>query len=227
MQKKLKKKNKIKIFPVLIFLFICVIGYFLIQFVLDLPTKNIFIYGNSYVSDQEIIDIAGLDNYPSFLSTKISKLKKKIIKNDYIESVDIKRRFFNVFEITVREYHPLFYKDTESKMVFSNTLEKEVDTLYLDIPVLVNYVPDTIYNSFVDKVQKLNKKILEEISEIEYTPNEYDDSRFILYMNDGNYIYINLDRFANLDYYNDIFPTLEGNKGILYLDSGNHFEPFK
>ena len=24
--------------------------------------------------------------------------------------------------------------------------------------------------------------------------------------------------------YNEIYPTLEGKKGILYLDSGNHFE---
>lgn len=227
MPKKLKKKNKIKIFPVLIFLFLCVIGYFLIHFLLGLPTKNIFVYGNSLVSDQEIIDMADLDDYPSFFKTKVSKLENKILKNGYIESVEIKRSFFNVFEIFVKEYSPLFYKDTESKIVFSGNLEKEVDTLYLDIPVLINYVPDTIYDSFVSKVQEMDKKILEEISEIEYNPNEYDDSRFILYMNDGNYVYINLDRFENLDYYNDIYPTLEGKKGILYLDSGNHFEPFK
>ena len=45
-------------------------------------------------------------------------------------------------------------------------------------------------------------------------------------MNDGNHIYINISKLDNLNYYSEIYPTLNGKKGTLYLDSGNHFEPF-
>ena len=49
----------------------------------------------------------------------------------------------------------------------------------------------------------------------------------MLYMIDGNYVYATLTRFDSVNYYNDIYPTLGGKKGILYLDSGNHFQEIK
>ena len=49
----------------------------------------------------------------------------------------------------------------------------------------------------------------------------------MLYMVDGNYVYITLTKFDSINYYNEIYPTLEGKKGILYLDSGNHFVEVK
>ena len=42
-------------------------------------------------------------------------------------------------------------------------------------------------------------------------------------MNDGNYVYITLDKFSNINSYVDIIKNFENKKGILYLDYGNHF----
>ena len=39
-----------------------------------------------------------------------------------------------------------------------------------------------------------------------------------------DYVYITLSKINLINSYNEIYPTLEGKKGILYLDSGNHFE---
>ena len=65
------------------------------------------------------------------------------------------------------------------------------------------------------------------ISEIEYYPNDIDKERFILTMNDGNYVYITLYKTYLVNDYIKILSTLENKKGILYLDSGNYFEIFK
>ena len=62
------------------------------------------------------------------------------------------------------------------------------------------------------------------ISEIEYKPTDLDKERFMFYMSDTNYVYITLSKISLINSYNEIYPTLEGKKGILYLDSGNHFE---
>ena len=62
------------------------------------------------------------------------------------------------------------------------------------------------------------------ISEIEYSKNTYDDKRFLLYMNDGNEVYITISRVDLLNKYIDIVKKLNNKKGILYLDSGNYFE---
>ncbi len=43
-------------------------------------------------------------------------------------------------------------------------------------------------------------------------------------MNDQNLVYINILRLNRLNKYDEILPTFEGNRGILYLDSGNYFE---
>lgn len=43
-------------------------------------------------------------------------------------------------------------------------------------------------------------------------------------MNDGNYVYITTTRLDNINKYENVLLELEGKKGIIYLDSGNHFE---
>ena len=40
-------------------------------------------------------------------------------------------------------------------------------------------------------------------------------------------VYVTLDKIEVINSYNEIVPTLEGKKGILYLDSGNHFQIMK
>ena len=79
-------------------------------------------------------------------------------------------------------------------------------------------------NSFLKKLNTIDRDILSKISEIEYTPNEYDKDLFLFYMNDGNYVYITTTRLLNINKYANVVEKLEGKKGILYLDSGNHFE---
>ena len=91
-------------------------------------------------------------------------------------------------------------------------------------PTLINYVPDTIYLEFIESMKKIDKDILNRISEIKYDPNDVDDRRFLLTMNDGNYVYININRFNNLNMYQKLITKLMGKKGILYLDSGEYFK---
>ena len=57
-----------------------------------------------------------------------------------------------------------------------------------------------------------------------YTPNDFDKDRFLLYMDDGNSVYLTITKFRMLNYYNKVLPQLGDKKGILYLDSGNHFK---
>ena len=79
----------------------------------------------------------------------------------------------------------------------------------------------------VEKYDVIDENIRLMISEIEYYPNDIDKERFILTMNDGNYVYITLYKTYLVNDYIKILSTLENKKGILYLDSGNYFEIFK
>lgn len=223
MAKKIKKKTKIKFIPILIFLLLIVIVFFLVAWFMEVKIKNIYIYDNSIVSDQEIIELANLEDYPSFLKTSTKKVKDKIENNPYIKSVEVKRGFLAVFNIYVTEYDLLFINSNTNKIVVDKDTEVPI-TKEVSLPILVNYVPDTVFPKFIEKMKKVDKEVLDKISHIEYQPNDYDKERFLLYMNDGNSVYVTITRFELINKYNEIYPTLEGKKGILYLDSGNHFE---
>ena len=62
------------------------------------------------------------------------------------------------------------------------------------------------------------------LGEIKYDPNNVDDERFLLFMNDGNYVYINLNKFKSINSYMDIIKKFKTEKGILFLDSGEYFK---
>lgn len=226
MAKIIKKKVKFKVVPFLILCVVLILLYFIVNFSLELKIKNIFIYDNKILSDQEIIELAELEDYPSFFKTIPSKVEKKIKFNSIIKDVSIKRGFFNVLNIYIKEYKILFIKKTNNKLVLENA--SEIDLISdVSAPTLLNEVDNSIYSKFISEMTNINEEVKDKISEIKYIPSEYDKTRFLLYMKDGNFVYININKFNNLNYYNEIYPTLNNKKGTLYLDSGNHFEVFK
>ena len=225
MAKKVIKKKKLRLLPFLIFIIIISIIVFVCLFILDTKVKNIIITGNEILSDDEIIEYAGLSNYPSFYKTLNSNFKDGIKKNPLIKDVDVNRSFYHVIEIKVKEYEILYKREDNGKYVLDNkkeiTLDKE--TPYV-IPRLINEIPSTLLNRFIKYYKRIDLSIREKISEIKYDPNDYDKDRFLLYMDDGNSVYVTITKFERLNYYNDVLPQLDGKKGILYLDSGNHFQ---
>ena len=45
-------------------------------------------------------------------------------------------------------------------------------------------------------------------------------------MNDGNYVYLTLKKFDNINKYVDMIKSFDNKKGILHLDSGEYFKQF-
>lgn len=221
--KKMKKKVKIKVLPILILIIIIglLVGtYYLLSLI---PIQNIYISGNTYLTDQEVIELAGIEDYPSFLQTTISSMKKNIKKSDYIYTVSIKKKLLAKVYLKVEERNLLFRIEDTGKIVLDNQQEIDDNGKY-QLPLLLNYVPDTKYVDFIKGMNQVIPNVKNQISEIRYYPNEQDEDRFLLYMNDGNSVYLTLTKFKQINYYEDVLEKLEGKKGILYLDSGNHFQ---
>ena len=226
MAKKVVKKKKLKIIPFLIVLLVIGGLSFGLYKTMTAKIKNIIISNADYLKDDYIIDLAGIRDYPSFYLTNSLKMKKKLLKSPYIREVKIKREFYHILEIDVTVNRPLFINKDSGMVVFEDKrtiLETEANIVFR-VPRLINYVPDDKYDTFIEKMAKVDKGTLGKISDIEYVPNDYDKDRFLLYMDDGNMVYLTLTKFKQIEYYNDVLEKLEGRKGILYLDSGNHFQ---
>ncbi len=215
---KKKKINLKRIFFSLIFLTIIVL---IIIYILKMPIKNIYIIGNTIVPDKEIISLANIEDYPSFINTYFSNLEEKIQKNDYIKEVTIKRKLLGKLYISVEEYQPLCIY--QNKLVLSSS--KKVENNYnIDyVPYVTNNI-DSIYDELITSFTKIEQTSLQKISHIEYVPNEVDQERLLFYMIDSNYVYINLSKIDKINKYNSIVSKMEDKKGIIYLDSGDYVE---
>jgi len=227
MAKKVIKKQKLKISSVLIVIAIIVFLFFLIKWILSFKIQNIFVIGTDKLNDEYIISEAGLNDYPSYFKNFSFSIENRLKYNPYIKEVNVDKSFFGVVNINIVESEVLFFREYDKKYVLDNG--EVLDSLLYDYsPVrIINYVPDLIYEQFYKKFSLLDVDVRNKISQIKYNPSDYDDGRFLIYMCDGNYVYVTISKFDSLNYYNDIYPTLEGKKGILYLDSGNHFQEIK
>lgn len=223
-KKKKKRKVRLKIKNILIFLSIILIFLAVIYYVLQIPIKNIYISGNKILDDETVIELAKLSNYPSFLLTSTSEIKRNLSKSDYINNIKISKKLGNVIDIKVEEYKALALTNNGQRVILSSGKIIENKDNITDVPVLNNNISDKVFNYFIKKFSGVNDNILRQISQLEYSPVSVDDKRFLLYMDDGNMIYITLTKIDKLNKYNAIKDKMDNQTGLIYLDSGDYVE---
>lgn len=217
-----EKKRRIKVRNVfsvmLLSALVALISYLLLQ----IPIGSIVIRGNSRMKDQEIIDIAGLREYPSTLKTTSLAIKKRLEQNDFILKAKVeKRKFMTQVVITVTENRPLFFYQPENKVVLQDGTKVEGN---FKIPTVLNQIPEEVYERFLKKMADVPEDVLRKISEIRYYPSDVDKELFLMSINDGNYVYATLPRFEKVNDYLGYVKGANDRKGILHLDSGDYFE---
>lgn len=221
-KKNKKKKLSIKKFFVVLVIFLAIAIVF--YKILTIKITNIYIKGNTLFTDQEIIDMAGIKNYPNSIQNNFYVIEKKLNKNKYILSTHVhKSLFLNKVYIDITENYPLFYYSVNDATILFNGKPTN-DTF--NVPTVLNQIPDTIYDKFLSKIKSIDTSVLYKISEIKYYPNDVDQRRFLLFMNDGNYVYVTINTFNLLNKYFEMVESFENQKGILHLDSGGYFEVF-
>ena len=220
MEKKVKRRiNKKALIVIILILYLIIMIFY---YVYKMPIKNIIINGNNLLNDSEIISSVGLNDYPNLFKVSTKKIEKKLEKLDLVISADVDKNLFGTIYIDIEEAQILFLNKTNNKLVLSN--KKEISEIsYSGIPTLINYVPSDIYTNLIEQMSKIDGEIIAWISEIEYNPDvkediTINDNRFILKMNDGNLVYIDIVNFTNLKMYKTIYSNLE-TSGIIHLDN--------
>ena len=215
--KKVKKKVKLKFMPVLIMLVILVIFFFLFKYIISIKPSLIVIRGNNLLTDRQIIDEGDLRNFKYFLinNKNINKLKK----NKIIKTVQIKRKFLFTIEVTIEEKKVILYEKTTSLYILEDN-EKVKLNRNIEVPVLNNKIINTIEKNFISKFVSLNESVKYRISEIFYQPTEYDNTLFLMYMKDGNHVYVNISNLDKLNHYDKTVESIGyDKKGIFRFDA--------
>ena len=221
-----KQKRRRKINYKALFFLICpiIIIVFIVIHITNFKVQNIYIEGNDFISDQQIIDIAELSNYPKVIKLNKKNIKDNLIENEYISNAKINySNFGREISIKVEENSPVIYYQYDETYILSDG--SYVKDKY-SLPVLINQTPDNILKKLVKKLSTIDRSVLNRISEIRYYPSNVDEELFLLTMDDGNYVYINFYNFNKLNNYVDVIKGFDNKKGIIHFDSGNYLELF-
>lgn len=219
---KKKTKIKIKLNGIIIVLAVIVLATLVFFYFRSLRVTNIYVTGNNLLKEYEIIELANLSEYPKLDQVSTKKIESDLLKNPIINKVNVSKSLSGKVVINIYEARVIGINKDE-RYLLSTGEEIEFEERLLGIPLIVNDLGE-MKDKFANKLIQVDEDIQKRISEILYQPTELDNERFLFYMNDGNYVYITLNKINLINSYNEIYPTLEGKKGILYLDSGNHFE---
>ncbi len=217
-----EKKRKTNYKKAIIVFTIILFGILVFFYIRSLKVKTIYVVGNKLVSESEILESTNLLDYPKIYKVNEKDIINKLKENKLIDNVRIKKTLSGKVTLEISE-NKILYQNKSGKYMLSNKEEVSFDKTPLGVPSLINDCSD-VKDKFIDKLLLIDDDIFKHISEIEYKPTDLDKERFMFYMSDGNYVYITLSKINLINSYNEIYPTLEDKKGILYLDSGNHFE---
>ena len=219
--KKAKKKRKLKKIRFLFLLFFIVGISFAFIKLFDVRIYSIKIKGNKILTDQEVIETAKLEDYPSFFETLSYTIKKRLLKNNYIESAKVTKGLLSV-NITIQEKKILYIdKETNYKYTYNSKFK---DDKSICVPYLIGSVPEGKMKRFIKAMNKINSDMICQMSEIKYDPNDIDEDRYYVYMNDGNSVYLTVNKFDKINKYNTILEKIGKQNGTLYLDYGDYFE---
>ncbi|MBR2832906.1 MAG: FtsQ-type POTRA domain-containing protein [Bacilli bacterium] len=221
MAKRKVKKRKANGKNIIIFLIIIVLIGFSVYYMYNMKIRSITVKGNTLYKDWEIIKFAGLDGYPSSMQSLSGMISHKLEKEPFIKKAKVSKKWLVDVNITIEENRPLFFYVPNTKTVLSDGTEIEDN---FSVPTLVNYVPNKIYSKFLTEINNTDYNVVKRMSEIKYDPNDVDDERFLITMNDGNYVYLTLNKFNKINHYLEIIKEFNNKKGILYLDSGEYFK---
>lgn len=219
--KKAKKKRKLKKIRFLFLLLVIAGISFAFIKLFDVRIYSIKIKGNKILTDQEVIETAKLEDYPSFFETLSYTIKKRLLKNNYIESAKVTKGLLSV-NITIQEKKILYIdKETNYKYTYNSKFK---DDKSICVPYLIGSVPDGKMKRFIKAMNKINSDMICQMSEIKYDPNDIDEDRYYVYMNDGNSVYLTVNKFDKINKYNTILEKIGKQNGTLYLDYGDYFE---
>ncbi|MCX4254894.1 MAG: FtsQ-type POTRA domain-containing protein [Bacilli bacterium] len=218
------KRRRINFKAVILLLLIVYLIVMLLYTFFTMPIKNIYIKNTTLLSDNDVIEVAGIKDYPSIFKLSSKKLEKKILSLELVEKVKVSKKLNGKLIIDIDEAVPLFYVRSTDKVVLSSKKHVNNNNKYLGIPALINKVPNDLLNKFIEAFKEVDLDILKMINEIEYNPNisdnvVIDDNRFLLRMNDTNIVYVNVLNMKRLNDYKEFFMLIGDNRGILYLDS--------
>ncbi len=197
---------------------------------------QIEVTGLQLLEPSQVVQLSKIQKGASFFTVQSSDIEQAIGTLPEVKEVEVARHFPGNVSIQVTEYeHVLFIMENEKKIIpileNGTRLENRLwNDRVIDRPILRNWKEPLQLPKLGEELKKLDKGLLNQISEIEPDVRANDPQRLILYMKDGYEVHTSIRHFSkNMAWYPSFVANLkqEGNqKGIIMLLDGKWFIPY-
>ncbi|TDQ42328.1 cell division protein FtsQ/DivIB [Aureibacillus halotolerans] len=226
-----RKANRMLILYVSVFfLLISAILYFQSPFS---HVQSIYVFGEHYVSEENIVQLSGLSDDVSFVQVDPDTVATQIEAHKEIDTVSVTKEFPNTVRIEVTEHQRLAYlkKDGLFHPLLDNGTMLDAlpeETVPSAAPLLVDWTDDEALKIIAAELENVPGIVLNAISTVTYAPTDDEPMRVIVYMNDGHEVHTVTKGFAQkmADYPSIIAQLETDQKGIIYLDVASYFKPY-
>lgn len=200
--------------------------------------KSVTITGNHLVSEKKVRDIMNITNKDRIYAISKSKIEQNIKLQDGVKNVTVRRHFPNTVSIDIDEYevraivadgstfHPILENGQELNKISAGGS--------YDVPIVKDFGRAEL-KQLTDVLNKTKAEVRNNISEINFVPNQEASSRVQFFMNDGLEVIGDLRTIDDkLNYYPSMAAEVprdaQGNlvkAGIIDLEVGSVFIPYE
>ncbi|KIL50385.1 hypothetical protein KP77_17600 [Jeotgalibacillus alimentarius] len=231
-QRRRKRANRRLVGVVLLFVFLIIIVlYFQSSYS---KVQDIQVNGNSGISDDAVVDLAGISPGDAYWTLNLDNAEKKLTDHKIIRNAEVKRDFPLGVEVTIEEFEKvaLSREGQQYRTVYENGYisdPKPVQDIDFSAPVLNGFRQGTVLNDLASALSDLPGNVLNSISEVHHTPSEVDSGRVTLYMNDGFEVTAVIHTLAEkMTHYPSIVSQLDPDvKGVIDLEVGSYFRAYE
>ena len=128
---RVSKKRRIKYKKIIIFFVILLLIVLSIYLFFQLRITNIYISNNYYLSDQDIIEIAEISDYPAIYKANFVSIKNKLKRNQLIKNAKVTQKMFTSIYIDVTENRPIFVALNRTNQPINNRKQIRSRILFL------------------------------------------------------------------------------------------------
>lgn len=227
-EKRRKKTNKKFLFIIAVFcLALLVLLYFQSPFS---KVGEVTIHGAALHDDHYYYEKSGIVKGTSFWGFETKEVEEELLKLEGVSSVAVTRKWFNEIDVAIKEWKTVAYMESggEYGLLLENGSLFPSGGNYPNVPILNHVDNPDLRKSLTKQLMKMDKNVLQLISEIIYTGTEENPDTIVAYMDDGYEVHAILQTFAEkMEYYPDIISQLgDLEKGIVNMEVGIYFTPF-
>lgn len=195
--------------------------------------SDIHVEGAVLTGEEAYIEKSGLKNGMSMWGFRTGTIEEKLLSNNQVKEVKVKRSWLNEISITIKEWDQLAFVEQDGSYLHllenGTTFPVQNGDAVPDAPILSGFTKEDALKRMTKELMELPKEIFPLISQIHYTPNEEDPYSLQIFMNDGNEVRALIPSLSDkMKFYPSIVAQIPtGQHGVIDLEVGSFFSPYQ